>query len=189
MASDETEGSGGGIECVVTYLEMHARPELPPLQPPHGKRLALMRAEPPSVSFYRYLYDAVGRDWRWTLRKRLGDAALREIIEDRAVEVYVLHVAGVPAGFSELDRRQPPEIELAYFGLAPEHIGQGLGAYFLNWTVRRAWEHAPSRLWVHTNTLDHPRALGLYQRMGFVVYDRETAIADADPAPSPPGGG
>ncbi len=175
-----------GIECVVTYLEMRSRPSLPPLTPPLAKKLALMRAEPPSVGFYRYLYDAVGCEWRWTLRKRLGDTELRTVIEDPAVEIYVLHVAGVPAGFSELDRRRPPEIELAYFGLAPEFIGQGLGAYFLNWTVRRAWEYAPERLWVHTNTLDHPRALGLYQRMGFVVYDREAATADPDPDPRPP---
>ena len=184
----EREMAPPGIECVVTYLEMLARPTLPPLQPPLGKKLALMRAEPPSLSFYRYLYDAVGRDWRWTLRKRVRDAELRAIIEDPAVEIDVLHVAGVPAGFSELDRRRTPEIELAYFGLAPEFIGQGLGAYFLNWTVRRAWEYTPERLWVHTNTLDHPRALGLYQRMGFVVYDRVSAIADADPDPTPPAG-
>ena len=183
---DERDGAGKAIECVVTYLEMWARPALPPLHPPLGAKLALMRAEPPSVSFYRYLYDAVGRGWRWTLRKRLGDAELRAIIEDPAVEIYVLHVGGVPAGFSELDRRRAPDIELAYFGLAPEFIGQGFGAYFLNWTVRRAWEYAPARLWVHTNTLDHPRALGLYQRLGFVVYDRETALADADPDPTPP---
>ena len=184
--SDETDIGPAGIECLVTYLEMRARPELPPLHPPLGKKLALMRAEPPSVAFYRYLYDAVGRDWRWTMRKRMSDSQLRNLIEDPAVEIYILHVAGVPAGYSELDRRQPPEIELSFFGLVPEFIGQGLGAYFLNWTVRRAWEHGPSRLWLHTNTFDHPRALGLYQRMGFVVYDRQTAAADSDPDPTPP---
>ena len=184
--SDEGDMRSAGIECLVTYLEMRARPKLPVPLPPPGRKLALMRAEPPTVAFYRYLYDAVGRDWRWTQRKRIGDSRLRAIIEDRAVEINVLHVGGVPAGFSELDRRQAPEIELSYFGLVPEFIGQGLGAYFLDWTVRRAWEHGPSRLWVHTDTFDHPRALGLYRRMGFVVYDRRTAAADPDPDPTPP---
>ena len=184
--SDETDIETDGIECLVTTLEMRAPPKLPPLHPPLGKKLALMRAEPPTLAFYRYLYDAVGRDWRWTLRKRVGDARLRAIIENPAVEIYVLYVGGVPAGFSELDRTQASEIELSYFGLVPDFIGQGLGAYFLNWTVRHAWEHGPSRLWVHTNSLDHPRALGLYQRMGFVVTDRHTAAADPDPDPTPP---
>ena len=44
----------------------------PKLRAPPGK-LALLRAENPTVSFYRYLYDAVGRDWLWTDRKRLSD--------------------------------------------------------------------------------------------------------------------
>ena len=77
--SDETDIETDGIECLVTTLEMRAPPKLPPLHPPLGKKLALMRAEPPTLAFYRYLYDAVGRDWRWTLRKRVGDARLRAI--------------------------------------------------------------------------------------------------------------
>jgi hypothetical protein len=31
---------------------------------------------------------------------------------------------------------------------------------------------------VHTCTFDHPRALGLYQRAGFVVYDRRRVSFD-----------
>jgi len=27
----------------------------------------------PSVAFYRFLYDSVGRDWNWVDRKRLSD--------------------------------------------------------------------------------------------------------------------
>jgi hypothetical protein len=30
-----------------------------------------------------------------------------------------------------------------------------------------AWSHNPQKLWLETNTLDSPRALQLYQRMGF----------------------
>ena len=35
--------------------------------------------------------------------------------------------------------------------------------------------HEIERLWVHTNTLDHPRALPLYQKLGFVPYAQEKA--------------
>ena len=169
-------------EAVITFLEMREPPALPELRAPLGK-LALMRVEHPSLAFYKFLYDEVGQGYHWTERKVLSDRDLKVIIEDDQVEINVLYVGGVPAGFSELDRRQPPEIELCYFGIMPQFIGHRLGGYFLNWTIRHAWACHPSRLWVHTNTLDHPRALPLYQRLGFAPYARRTVYLDPDPNP------
>ena len=34
------------------------------------------------------------------------------------------------------------------------------------------------RVWVHTCTLDHPSALGVYQRAGFSAYRRERVVID-----------
>ena len=59
------------------------------------------------------------------------------------MENHVLYVDGVPAGFAELDRRIEGEIELVQFGMVPEFIGQGLGKYFLNWTIDKAWSYSP----------------------------------------------
>ncbi len=129
-----------------------------------------MRCSTPS--FYRYLYQAVGGPWTWTERLVLSDQELMTIIGDPAVEVNVLWAGGVPAGYAELDWRLRPDVELAYFGLAPEFIGQGLGRYLLDWSIRHAWRQCPRRLWVHTCDLDHPRALPAYQASGFRVYDR-----------------
>ncbi|MBM3518381.1 MAG: GNAT family N-acetyltransferase [Alphaproteobacteria bacterium] len=174
----------GFLEATITYLEMRAPPaSLPELRPPAGVRLTLLRAEKPTLAFYRFLYDTVGEGYHWVDRKRMSDARLRTIIEDERVEIYVLYVGGVPAGYAELDRRTPPEIELAYFGLMPGYLGRGLGSYFLNWAVRRAWEFGPRRVWVHTNTMDHPHALPLYQRFGFVAYARRTVAVDPNPNP------
>jgi len=172
----ETDIPAGHIRVVITYLEMLQRPTRPTVPAPPG-RLALMRAEPPTISFYRYLYDAVGRNWNWVDRKKLTDDQLKLIIHDPKDEVYVLYVQGAPAGYAELDLRRLPEIELAYFGLVPEFIGRGLGWYLLNWAIDSAWNRDITRLWVHTNTLDHPRALGNYQRAGFVPYKQESHIS------------
>ena len=79
-------------------------------------------------------------------------------------------MSGVAAGFSELDRRHEPDIELAYFGLMEDFIGCGLGRFLLRWTVDQAWTRNPRRLWVHTCDLDHPRSLAVYQHAGFVPY-------------------
>lgn len=175
------------LECTITFLEMTARPVLPPLHPP-ALKMALLRAERPTVSFYRYLYDAIGRPWLWTDRKRLRNSELRAIVQHPDVDIFVLYVQGVPAGYAEIDRRKSPEFNLAYFGLVPEFIGRGLGSYFLNWTVRYCWEQKPepARFTVNTNTFDHPRALPLYQRMGFAPYARRVVWVDPDPDPQPP---
>lgn len=175
------------IETTVTYLEMRAPPRKPATPAPAGK-LAILRAERPTLSFYRYLYNTVGGPWNWTERRLLDDDALARIIHDGRVEIYVLYVAGVPAGYAELDARVEGEVELAYFGLMPEFVGRGLGSYFLDWAVSAAWIHRPKRVWVHTCTLDHPRALTLYQRAGFVPYRQQVEAVPAMEAVSPIGG-
>lgn len=85
----------------------------------------------------------------------------------------MLHVDGDPAGFSELVRREAGEIELVQFGLLPEFIGQGLGKWFLQWTIDKVWSYRPRRLWLHTCTLDHPAAVPNYKKAGFLVCKEE----------------
>ena len=112
----------------------------------------------------------MGRSWNWVSRKKLADEALAVIIHDPRDEIHVLLVAGVPAGFVELDRRVEDEIEIKQFGLVPEFIGQGLGRYFLHWSIEKAWSYHPKRLWLHTCTEDHPAALPNYLKAGFAAY-------------------
>lgn len=160
------------MPITTTYLEMfsHTRRQVGP--PFDG--VAVRQVTRPSVEFYRAIYDAVGSRWNWTSRKRLSDPALAEILDDPRIEIHELLVNGVQAGFAELDGRVPGEIELKQFGLVPEFIGQGLGRYFLNWVIDRAFSHAPRRFWLHTCTEDHPGALPNYMKAGFVVYKTET---------------
>ncbi len=167
------------LTTVVTYLEMTAKPTAPTLPHP-AQKIALMRADRPPLSFYRYLYDTVGEDWLWYERRIVTDDDLANVIHHDRVEIYVLYVGGVPAGFGELDRRADRDIELAYFGLMPDFVGRRLGSYFLRWLIDQAWTYEPDRLWVHTCDLDHPNALQVYQKAGFVPYQRET-ITFTDP--------
>ena len=169
----------GRLNDVITYLEMTARPTRPPLPVPAGK-LALIRLEPCTTSYYRYLYQAVGERWLWFERRVWSDEHLAQIINKPEVEISVLYVGGVPAGYFELDRSIENEVELCYFGLVSDFIGRGYGNFLLNAAVESAWQRNPSRVWVHTCTYDHPRALGVYQRAGFSVYKR-TPITFPDP--------
>lgn len=159
------------LEDVITYLEMHERPTGRRVPAPLEK-LALMRAENCTVSFYRYLYNAVGEPWLWFERRLIDDAALAALIAKPTIEIFVLFVRGVPAGYFELDTAAPRETKLCYFGLIPEFIGRRLGPYLLQAAIDQAWTRPLDRFWLHTSTFDHPKALGTYQQAGFVVYAR-----------------
>ena len=167
------------VLVTVTYLQMTS-PARRPVVSGWSEGTTVRRAERPTVSFYRYLYDTVGADWDWYERRRLSDDALAAIVHDDAVEVYVLCVRGVPAGYVELDRRVEGEVEIAYFGLVPEYIGRGLGPALLGWALERAWSYAPRRVWLHTCSLDHPKALAVYRRAGFEVYDHEAVTVETE---------
>ena len=158
----------GELAAVVTYLEMHQRPdgELPP------SPLALARIEHPDPNRYRALFRRVGSRWLWFSRLLLDDGQLAAIIRDPNVELYRVVDEARDAGLLELDFREPGQCELAFIGLVPELAGQGHGRWLLAEAVRRAWRDGVERVHVHTCTLDHPAALGAYARAGFVPYKR-----------------
>ena len=160
------------VDVTVYYLEMLTHPErsVPALR----VGLTVLHAQAPSVPYYRFLYNAVGKDYHWLSRRKVSDAELATVIQDPRNELHVLHVDGSPAGFAELDRRRVEEVELVQFGLTPEFIGQGLGRWFLQWIIDKVWSYEPRRFWLHTCTLDHAAALPLYKRSGFVQFREET---------------
>ncbi len=180
MSSPSSE-YGADIDVIVTYLEMTERPQRPRAVLPPGQH-ALLRLENPTAAFYRYLYNTVGEAWLWVDRRRLTDRELLAEIRHPEVEIYVLYGGGEPAGYVELDRRPYPDLNFAYFGLLPDFIGRGLGTFLLDWAIDRAWSYGPTRLTVDTCTLDHPRALGHYQRAGFRPF-RQVAKRISDPRP------
>jgi GNAT superfamily N-acetyltransferase len=166
------------VETTVTYLEMTA-PTAQHVPAPVNLKLALMHAEDPPVHFYRYLYDTIGHGHHWVDRARLSDAELAEAITGEGTEIFVAYANGVPAGFFELEWRDNQEMWLAYFGIMPEFRGRGLGKWLLSEALAAAWLREPERVRVETCTLDDPRALPLYQRMGFVPYERRQKVMEA----------
>ncbi len=159
------------IDVTVYYLEMLSPSARKVPSPREG--LSVVHVSSPSVRYYRELYDAVGKEYHWLSRRKMTDEKLAEILGNPLNEMHVLHVDGSPAGFAELDRRQADEIELVQFGLFRDFIGQGLGRWFLQWTIDKAWSYQPRRFWLHTCTLDHPAALPNYTKAGFTLYKEE----------------
>jgi GNAT superfamily N-acetyltransferase len=165
----------GHVAAVVTSLEMTSRPPPRPARPfPPGFELQPLDR---TVETYRDLYRAVGTEWLWFSRLIMPDDRLRAIIEDPEVEIFALRDRGRDAGILELDFREPGTCELAFFGLAPDAVGTGVGRTLMNEAIARAWARPITRFWVHTCTLDHPAALDFYRRSGFVPYAFQVEVA------------
>jgi len=146
------------LKARITYLEMtqHFSRHIPV---PSKPAIALIRAKNVPLEYYRYIYTKVGGKHHWTDRLKLSDKKLDAIINAEMTEISILYVEGCPAGYFEINNANLPEsAELAYFGMCEPYIGIGLGKWFL------------SKILVHTNTLDHPAALPLYQKLGFTPY-------------------
>ena len=156
-----------------TYLEMRDPSELrgAPWPSPGVGVNQLLRCPP---SFWRYLYSEVGRAYRWTDRLPWTDERIAAYLADPAVQLWLLTLDAVPAGYFELRRDADDGIEIAYFGLLPEFVGLGLGKSLLSAATIEAWRARPSRVWLHTSSLDHPAALPNYLARGFTIFKTET---------------
>lgn len=173
-----TPVADGELAAVVTYLEMAAPPVRGAVPP---SPLRLERRVQPSPEAYRALFRRVGARWLWFSRLVMADAALQMILESPLVELFaVVDAQGADAGMVELDFRERGACELAFLGLVPEQTGRGLGPWLLAETLDRAWRPGIERVHVHTCSLDHPAALGVYRRAGFVPT-RRAVEGFADP--------
>jgi len=167
--------AGERVDYVVTHLEMTARPHLPRPHMPVGPTSALIAAEAPPVWWFLTLYDAVGSEYEWTDQHERPHTELEAFLRDPDVTLYTLMRSGWPHGFFVLDSRMRGVCDLAYLGLAPQALGRGLGTFLVHTAAHMAWDRpGVARVSVNTNSLDHPRALPLYQKAGFEPVTRET---------------
>jgi|GEM_PF-290129 len=152
----------------------------------------------PDIKNYLELYRAVGSRYNWCDRLLMPKEELEQILQRNTTEICLLKYLEEPAGFVEFDKSTPGETEMVYFGLIEKFTGKKAGFPFLQWAINHVFEqghkpeqghalkqrHSPeqgyaskqviNRLWLHTCDLDHPAALPLYQKAGFVIYNTET---------------
>ena len=170
----EARQPGERVDYVVTYLEMTERPLAPPPPRPANIQTALLRAEDPPADYFLFLYRFVGAEYEWTDWLERPRADVEAFVGSGDVLLYTLMVEGWPGGFFMLDTSENAVCDLAYFGLTPPAIGRGLGRWFLATAVDTGWSlPGIQKMTLNTNTLDHPRALGLYQKAGFQPVRRE----------------
>ncbi len=156
------------VDLLVSYMEMTEVPGGAPIAAPVAG--ARIERERPELADYLALYRAVGEPLHWDQRLRMPDDALQALLGDSATYVHVLRVDGRPVGLCEFVGVGEAEVELTNFGLMPEFQGKRLGPYLLDHSLRSIWLQAPRRVWLHTDTNDHPGAQSTYRRAGFKPY-------------------
>ena len=156
----------GAQEVTRTYLEMDAPGDLRPAPIPQPSP-RIERLEHCSPAVFRSLYTEVGRAFHWTDRLLWTDATIQRHLSNPGVSIWLMSEAATPAGYFELGVHDDGSVEIAYFGLLPSYIGRGWGKYLLTLATQAAWALGPTRVWLHTCTLDHPSALPNYLKRGF----------------------
>ncbi|MGI8855872.1 MAG: GNAT family N-acetyltransferase [Thermomicrobiales bacterium] len=162
------------VSVTTTYLHIPAREQFRPsfINDPDLLVLALRE---PSVPYYRFLYDAVGRDYVWIDRLLWSDEQFRDYLSQPTTTVLVLYFRGAPVGYIDLDASADgAETEIAYFGLMPAVHGRGFGKHLLSVGVQRAFDDGAARVWLHTCSLDGPHAIANYTARGFIPYKTTT---------------
>jgi GNAT superfamily N-acetyltransferase len=154
------------VEVTRTYLELRDPSQLnrKPMPTPDGR---VTRLSPCTVAQYRELYRRVGEQWHWRDRLAWSDERLAGQLANPDVAVWELKVGDSLGGYFELERQEAGNVEIVYFGLTPEFIGKGYGAALLSRAVDEAFAFGANRVWLHTCTLDSPKALPNYRSRGF----------------------
>lgn len=135
----------------------------------------LIRQETSSPALNLSLYKSIGADWHWRDRLAWSEQRWREWLDRPEVQTWVMYDGGAHAGYVELEKQSGGNVEIAYFGIAREFFGRGLGGHLLSVGIERAWAMGAQRVWVHTCSLDHPAALANYRARGMTIYQEETA--------------
>ena len=174
-------------EVTTYYLEMRNPDDFRPKRVTK-EGLAITRALIPSPELNRFLYTAVGCDWYWVDRLPWTYHQWQRWVDRSELQTWVAYVSGTPAGYFELESQDGGNVEIASLGLLPSFLGQGLGGHILTVAVETAWLMGASRVWLHTCSLDQPRALNNYRGRGFRVFRESTEaqeVPDQTPGPWP----
>lgn len=174
------------MQATRTYLELKTRAQFKQALGDFAG-VAIVHARQPQPELYRRCYRSVGAAFHWRDRWDWTDGEITAHLANPAIRLFVaVRTKGKKetelAGWYELRSvADDDSIEIAYFGIVAAEFGKGFGKHLLTRAVRDAWALEPTRVWLHTCTLDHPNALPNYLARGFTPYRTETYEVDSRP--------
>ncbi|ALN71426.1 N-acetyltransferase [Aureimonas sp. AU20] len=166
----------GKIAAIATSLEMRERPA--PRPAPSDLPGQVVPWPKPDAPTYLALYRKVGAAHLWFSRLYMSPAELEAALASPATMIFSWRVDGEDEGLLELDFAGGEDCEIKYFGVTERLQGTGAARALMNHAIETGFARPIRRLWLHTNTIDHPRALGFYRRTGFEPIGQSLEIAD-----------
>lgn len=140
-------------------------------------RYSVKLLEPINFELNKFFYKNIGKNHHWVDRLIWSDKQWIEYFSNGKVETYILSKKDDLAGYYELIfHKEKNEMEIAYLGLLEEYHNKKLGSYLLSSAIKNSFLKKPSRVWVHTCSLDHKNALNNYISRGMKIFKKETII-------------
>ena len=122
----------------------------------------------------KFFYKQIGADHYWRDRLIWSDKEWLSYAKNKNLETHILKKGEDLVGFYEQEYHQEPnEVELINMGILKDFRGLKLGSMLLNHAIASASRKNPSRMWVHTCSLDHRNALQNYKSKGFEIFKEE----------------
>ena len=160
-------------DITIYYLEFTSPKELRPSRI-NDPKFRINECTVKQYQYNRFLYEFIGSDWHWLDKSHDSSEKWQAYVNDANLRTFVAYYEGSIAGYYELRKYDDGNVEICYFGLAPDFIGKGFGGALLTHAINSAFEWGASRVWVHTCTLDHKNALNNYLARGMKIYKTET---------------
>ena len=122
----------------------------------------------------KFFYKQIGIDHYWRDRLLWSDNEWLNYVKNKNLETHILKKSDHLIGYYEQEYHpNSNEVELINMGVLKDFRGLKLGSTLLNHAMASALRKNPSRMWVHTCSLDHERALLNYKSKGFKIFKEE----------------
>ena len=158
------------------YLEITSLSELVETNKP-ALEYQIKLVDPPDFQLNRFFYKSIGKNHSWIDRLVWSEKQWIEFTKSKNVKTFILTNKNDLVGYFELIfHNDKNETEIAYLGILEEYQNKKLGSYLLSTAIKKSFLDNPSRVWVHTCSLDHRNALGNYLSRGMKIFKKESII-------------
>ena len=138
----------------------------------NGYQVKLVK--PTEFQLNKFFYKNVGKRHHWIDRLTWSDKQWINYVSDEKVKTYTLSWNNDLIGYFELIiHKDQKEVEIAYLGILEEYQNKKFGSFLLSSAIKNSFLEKPSRVWVHTCSLDHKNALNNYISRGMKVFKKE----------------